>query len=259
MTRTARWTALAALVLLAGCQKTTPQDATAAAPAATAAATAPADAKEDLFIGVTPAAGEAPASITPIVRFQSIDATKEFLERTLGQSKYETPDSAQYELAGCNVNVGFADNKAVTSISIDLKPGCSFDASELARSDQPVIVNGPMAFARFEELFGSARYTSPCLTMCGNAFDPYVAAVVPGYSANGGVDVSAQSLFIEDAAGEAMNAWREQLKAKLGEDYVIETKFNCEDTHNDIPRAAFAQVPVETLQFGRDLADGNCR
>lgn len=261
MTRTTRWTALAALVLLAGCQRQTPQDATAAAPAApaaTGAATAPADAKEDLFIGVTPAAGEAAASITPIVRLESIDATKEFIERTLGQSTYETPDTAQYEVAGCSVSVVFAPNRAVRSVSIALKPGCKFDASELARSDQPVIVSGPMPFSQFEAQFGQARYSSPCLTLCGNAFEPYVTAVVPGYSANGGIDIGAQVLFVEDAAMEAKSAWQEQLMTKVGEDYVFETRFNCEDTHNDIPRAAFAQVPVESLQFGRDLAEASC-
>lgn len=261
MTRTTRWTALATLVLLAACQQQAPEAPAAAAPAPadpTEAAPATSAPPADLMARGTPAAAESADSITRIVNLQSIDATKEFLERTLGQSKYETPDTAQYVVAGCNINLVFAENKAVSSVSIDLTKGCRFDASGLTQSEKPVMVDGPMTFAQFEDTFGQARYTSPCLTMCGNAFDPYVAAVVPGYSANRGIDVAGVSVFVADAVSDASNVWQTKLTEKAGEDYVIDTKFNCEDTHNDIPRAAFAKAPVETLQFGRDLNEASC-
>ncbi|MFD0740538.1 hypothetical protein ACFQZQ_14740 [Lysobacter koreensis] len=259
MTLTTRWTAVAAFTLLAGCQM--PAADTVAAPAAPAPhANVPQAGVAPPAAPVTTAAAAAPtpASISAIVNLRSIDATKEFLERTLGASTYETPETAKYLAGGCNVEVSYAANKAVTNVSIDLTPGCRFDAAALVGSQAPVMVDGSLTFAAFEQLFGNARYTSPCLSLCGNAYDPYVDAVVPGSRANLVVDVAARALFVDDAVIAASNAWEAQLKAKAGEDYVVETRFNCDRTHEAIARAAFATVKVETLQFGRELGSNDC-
>lgn len=187
----------------------------------------------------------------------SIGATKEFLERSLGQSTYETPDEARYEVEGCEVSLSMAD-RAVTAVTVELAPTCQFDVAGLIGSESPVVVRGALTFARFEQLFGQAGYTSPCLSLCGNAYDPYVDAVVPGSRANGVVDIAANALFVSDEVLDAASVWREQLTAKAGEEYVTGTRFNCERTHNDIARSAFAAAQVDRIQFGRSLGTDDC-
>lgn len=255
MIRTTRFAAIAiAAITLAACQQQAPATVTepAAAPAVQSDATpAPASAP------TVEAAAEG-QGISRIVAIESIGATKEFLERTLGQSTYETPQEARYTASGCDVSVSFGEDKAVSQISIALKPGCRFDASKLANLDAPLVIDGPLTFAQFEKLFGQAHYTSPCLTLCGNAYDPYVDAVVGGVRANGMIDVSAHAIFVEDPVLEAVGQWRDKLQTTKGEDYVMNTKFNCERDQDAIPSAAFANVQVEAFQFGREIGSSDC-
>ena len=237
MTRFLRRPALAAiLVLLASCQAPAVGDV---APGAIAAGT-----------DVDPGGG-----ISRLLSIGSIGTTKAFLERTLGESTYETPDSASYMLDGCGVELTFGDG-AVTAISVTLAPGCRFDAAGLV--GETAMIDGPVSFARFEEIFGSARYTSPCLSLCGNAYDPFVDAVVQGYRANGFTDIAAHAAFVTDPALDAASTWADQLTARAGEDFVFDTKFNCSNAHDDIARAAFADVPVQSITFGAGLGTFDC-
>lgn len=196
----------------------------------------------------------APAhDISPVVRLSSIGATKAFLERVIGQSAYETPDEARYTVGECDVTLGLDERAAVTSVSVRLKPGCAFDASGIAPSERPVRISGALTFAAFERLFGPARYSSPCLRDCGNAYDPFVDATLAGSRANGFIDVSASAIFAAGPVLDAANVWEEQLIARAGEAYVDATRFNCDPTYEAIPRAAFRAVEVESIAFWRDL------
>lgn len=251
-------TLVAFFLLLAACQKAQETPAAADAPAAATAAEAAAAAaapSEAAPTAVEPAEGE---GISKLVALSTIGATKEFAERTLGESTYETPQDAQYMAGGCDVTLNFADDKSISKVSIALKKGCRFDAAQLAGLETPLLVDGPITFAQFEKLFGDAHYTSPCLRHCGNAYDPYVDAVIGGTRANGVIDVAAHAVFVSDSVLEASNAWEEKLMAKTGEEYVDSTKFNCESAHDDIPRAAFAASNVEAIEFGRELGSSDC-
>lgn len=243
-------TAICAGLLLAGCQKQAPSEAEPAAVTA-----APVEAPE---AGAEPEAKAGAAGLGDVLQARSIGATKAFVERSLGQSTYETEAEANYQVEGCEVTVGLA-GISVTSVSIALAPGCRFDVAGLVHSPQPVMVDGAISFAQFETIFGQARYTSPCLTLCGNAYDPYLDAVVTGSRADGFVDIAAHVLFVDDAVLDAKFLWQEQLTAQAGEDYVMSTRFNCDASHDDIARTAFADVTVEKIQFGTDLGTRDCQ
>lgn len=253
MPRHVRFLFFSLALVAAGCQR--PAEApSAAAPARAQAAQRPV-AQAAGKGGTTRAAGQ---DISPVVRLSSIGATKAFLERVLGQSAYETPDEARYTVGACDVTLGLDERAAVTSVSIELKPGCAFDASWIAGSERAVRIDGPLTFAAFERLFGPARYSSPCLHDCGNAYDSFVDAAVPGSRANGFVDISAHAIFAAGPTLDAANLWREQLIARAGEAYVDRTRFNCDATYEAIPRAAFRAVEVDSIEFGRDLGS-DCR
>ena len=115
-----------------------------------------------------------------------------------------------------------------------------------------------MTFAQFETMFGDVHYTSPCIASCGNASDPFVDAVSFGSHANGFVDVAANGAFTSEEVLEAAGTWRERLEAAAGEEYVVYGTFNCERTHNELARAAFATAQVPRIRFGRDLGTRDC-
>lgn len=236
-------------LLLAGCQKPpAPEAGTVAAAEGPAAA----ESAEEKTQDNTRAGG-----ISRLLQANSIGATKAFVERTLGQSTYETEHEASYRVDGCEVTLGL-DGNSVGSVSIALAPGCRFDVAGLVDSPQPVVIDGTISFAQFEAVFGQARYTSPCLMLCGNAYDPYLDAVVQGSRADGFIDIAAHVLFVDDAVLDATTRWQEQLTAMAGEDYVMSTKFNCDASHDSIARAAFATVPVEKITFGSGLGTWDC-
>ena len=245
--------AAAAIALMAGCQQADPSDTAAAAPAQAESNPQAAAAQR----AAEPVQQATAPNLSAIIRVDTIGATKAFVERTLGQSTYETEQEANYQIDGCAVSLSLAGN-SVNAVSIALAPGCRFDMSGLVGSEQPVPVEGPITFARFETLFGQARYTAPCLTLCGNAYDPYLDAVVGGSHANGFVDIAAHVLFVEDGALDAAAAWREQLTAVAGEDFVTSTGFNCDPRHDGIARQAFSTANVEMLRFGRELGTWDC-
>ncbi|WP_036142022.1 hypothetical protein [Lysobacter sp. HA18] len=240
--------AAAALSLCAaGCQNDAAPAGTATAPARAEQAKAPTPAAVPAPSNDAPA-GAGQRNIDRIIARDSIGTTKEFLERSLGQSTYETPDSAEYTVDGCDVTLTIK-NRAVESISVRLKPACHFDARDLLATSDPVQIAGGMTFAQLDKLFAELHYVSPCLTLCGNAYDPYVDAVIVGYPANGYIDVSGHATFLGDVL-DAATVWEDELAKVEDETYIENTKFNCDKTHNDIPRAAFAKVAVESLQFG---------
>jgi hypothetical protein len=240
----------AAILLFTTCQQSVDAFASSPVPPADASSDSAPDPSREASTGDHP-------DISRIVSPRSIGSSRDFLERTLGQPVDETPETAYYAAGGCDVTVDFAEDGAVSAVSVALEDGCRFDASGLAPGTS-IRVDGALSFARFEQAFGNARYSSPCLASCGNAFDSYVDAVVPGNGATGTVDIGAQTLFVVEDAVEASGVWQEQLTAENDEDFVIDTTFNCEEGHDRIPRVAFAQVRVERLRFGRNLGTTDC-
>lgn len=201
----------------------------------------------------------APSSkLSQLLRLQSIGTTKEFLERTIGPSTSETEADAQYTVEGCPVTLAL-NGKTVTSVDVTLAKGCHPDLAGILGQQAPMPVGDSLTFAQFEKAGGEAQYHSPCIEMCGNAFDPYVDAIISGSHANGFNDVIARATFVPDDAINASEQWAEQLKAAAGEDFVTDAKFNCDSSHNGIPRKLFAGVKVQDILFGTVAPDSSCQ
>ena len=200
----------------------------------------------------------APSSkLSQLLRLQSIGTTKEFLERTIGPSTSETEGDAHSKVDGCPVTLAL-NGKTVTSVDVTLAKGCHPDLAGLLGQQAPMPVGDSLTFAQFEKEAGEAQYHSPCIEMCGNAFDPYADAIISGSHANGFNDVIARATFVQDDAVNASEQWAERLKAAAGEDFVTDAKFNCDSSHDDIPRKLFAGVKVQEIIFGAVAADSNC-
>lgn len=189
------------------------------------------------------------AKIDKVADLEMIGTTIEFFERTAGDPVRATEWMNNYEVDGCPVTVGLA-GRSVDTISIDLIPGCKLDFAGIAGGREPIPVDGPLTFGEFEQIAGHAEFKSPCLSGCGNAYDPYVEAIAVGSRADNFRVVVARTQFIGDAAISASRRWQEAITARAGEDYVMNTRFNCEPTFDPEARVAFADVAVESITFG---------
>lgn len=215
---------------------------------------------EDNARSAVSSSSPAPSASTELTRLlqpQSIGTTKEFLERKIGPSVSETETSAEYVVDGCHVTLGL-DGRTVRSVGVLLEKGCRADIAGFVGQSGSVPVDDTLTFAQFEKLAGTAEYHSPCIDMCGNAMDPYVDAIIPGYHANGFNDLVARTAFVDDAATNASMKWAEQLKSATSEDFVINAQFNCDSSHDDIPRKLFADIKVHEIVFGSGLDDSSC-
>ncbi|KAG1445153.1 hypothetical protein G6F57_017648 [Rhizopus arrhizus] len=60
-------------------------------------------------------------------------------------------------------------------------------------------------------------------------------------------------------AADAADQWEAHMKKAAGNDYVINTKFNCETRFDDVAEAAFKDVPVNAITIGYGLPTERCR
>jgi hypothetical protein len=185
--------------------------------------------------------------IERIASLGNIGRRIDIFERVAGPPSDATARSAMYEVDGCPVSVDIVDG-AVGGISISLTPTCKVDLKGVF--DVSFVATHKLTYAEFEGVAGAADYTAPCLSSCGNAYDPFVQAVVTGPHANGYNDVVATTWIVDEPAIAAFNTWRNELVARTNEAYVFETKFNCDRSHNAVGRRVFANIAVEAIYFG---------
>lgn len=94
--------------------------------------------------------------------------------------------------------------------------------------------------------------------MCGNAADPSVYAHWEGPHAVDFREVLLEVVLVSDAAIDAADQWQSQMRKAEGDDYVMETRFNCDQKYAAIAQKAFEQVPVTAVTIGSELKAPGC-
>ncbi|MGX1803314.1 hypothetical protein ACWIDJ_13405, partial [Brevundimonas naejangsanensis] len=87
-----------------------------------------------------------------------------------------------------------------------------------------------------------------CLTLCGNAADPWVYLESPGPRAFPGIRASA--VMVSDATIDASFRIRDAIKAAKGEDYVIATTFNCSADFDQLAIRELKTVRIDEIEVG---------
>lgn len=81
----------------------------------------------------------------------------------------------QFRTDGCDITlVSDEADKVIESVEIDIAPSCNLSLKSVLNvsEGQPDIKLGDLTFGGFEPLLDS-RYYADCLTLCGNAADPW--------------------------------------------------------------------------------------
>lgn len=201
-----------------------------------------------------------------IFNSEMIGANLPYLEKITGPAKntfsYEKNQKTNtYKVESCEVTVRVS-NGTVQSLGLkNLSKKCTFDLNNFVPNvgggKLPPLHN--MTFGQFDIFTGNGKYTADCLMSCGNAADPVAYENWQASRADGGFDIELGVVLASDSAIDASNKWRNAMLKDEGEDWIIDTKFNCSNKYNSIAQKAFKNVKITSATIGFGLTVNECK
>lgn len=214
----------------------------AAKPAEAAVTVAEADATE--AVSDTAAAPQAAAGGVLMDAMMGVQVA--YLESKLGPARNVSGDERTYEIGGCRVRVHTDDNE-VTGYIVPMTQPCSAQAmAALKAFDLPQKLN--LTMGEFAASRDNTRFKADCLTLCGNAADPWVYLESEGLRSMPGI--RAWAVLVGDATIDASFRIRDAIKAKMGEDYVVDAGFNCTTEFNALAQRELKDVRIDEIEVG---------
>ncbi|MEN5177209.1 hypothetical protein [Brevundimonas diminuta] len=202
--------------------------------------TAPAEAPTAAASEAAPVAGGAPT----IDQMMGVQVA--YLESKLGPARTVQDKERTYEIGDCTVRVS-ADGGEVVGYAVPMTPACSTQAlAALKDYDLPQKID--LTMGEFAAARGNVDFKADCLTLCGNAADPWVHLESPGPRAFPGIRASA--VMVSDATIDASFRIRDAIKAAKGEDYVIDTTFNCSADFDQLAIRELKTVRIDEIEVG---------
>ncbi len=194
----------------------------------------------------TPAPAAAPAASGAPMIAQMMGVQVAYLESKLGPARTVQDKERTYEIGGCTVRVS-ADGGEVVGYAVPMTPVCSTQAlAALKDYDLPQKID--LTMGEFAAARGNVDFKADCLTLCGNAADPWVYLESPGPRAFPGIRASA--VMVSDATIDASFRIRDAIKAAKGEDYVIDTTFNCSADFDQLAIRELKTVRIDEIEVG---------
>lgn len=195
-----------------------------------------------------PATGTEPSSANGFSLVDAMGVQVAYVESRLGPARTVNGPYREYEIGGCTVRLR-ADGDAVLGYAIPVSEACAAQLTPVLQ-DYDLPTATPLTFGQFAAARGNARFKADCLTMCGNATDPWVYLESEGPRVSPGI--RAASPQVESRAIDAAFRIRDQVREGRGETYLVETRFNCDSHFNAGAIAELDNVIVEEIEVGYD-------
>lgn len=160
-----------------------------------------------------------------------------------------------YKVDGCDVTV-HARGTTVSALGLRLTRICTFDPTKFF--SQPVPSANQLTFGQFARIAGANRFSADCLSGCGNAFDPSVYLHWEGPRALGFMQFRLQAELVNGPALDASNRWQEAMESREGDEYVLNTTFNCDGKYNTTAARFFHDVKLTHVFVGTGLEPEGC-
>lgn len=194
----------------------------------------------------TPAPAAAPAASGAPTIDQMMGVQVAYLESKLGPARTVQDKQRTYEIGGCTVRVS-ADGGEVVGYAVPMTPACSTQAlAALKDYDLPQKID--LTMGEFAAARGNADFKADCLTLCGNAANPWLYLESAGPRVSPGVRASA--VMVSDPTIDAAFRIRDAIKAANGEDYVIDTTFNCSAEFDQMAVRELKTVRIDEIEVG---------
>lgn len=179
-----------------------------------------------------------------------------YLEKNVGPAWKVQGNDRLYKIGACVLTLTTHKGQ-VTAMTMDVSAQCNPNLQAFVGSAQPVKAF-PQTFGSLQKFMGDGEYAADCLELCGNAADPNLYMISRGYHANNFIDVQFTSVLVDNASIDASMAWADALKKQHGEDYVVDTKFNCDASKDAQAIRYLASAKVTQVTVGRDLDPTRC-
>lgn len=187
-----------------------------------------------------------------------LNTNQRYLESVIGIPLSSYGNQHEFKVQGCDITATIDDDN-VSALHMRLSDKCRPDLRTFIGGYAPPPNRMLTAGALVEASGGGMlKYSADCLTLCGNAYDPSVYAHWSGPRAVGFIDVVMEVTLVGDDAINASNAWKEHMTQAMGEDYVLDTRFNC-DNHFDVAaNNIFKNIEVTGITIGHGLETPDC-
>lgn len=171
----------------------------------------------------------------------------------LGVSKESGYLKHEYTVNGCPLEVEVKDDasKTIVALSIEVSPKCQTAQLSDVLGAKKLPPLSTLTFGQLDALLGPARYMADCLTLCGNAYNPAVAARWGSFSA--------EVLLVDGPAIDASMNWERAINSKYSEDYVVDNLFNCTKEFDEVAAREFKNVKVTKLTLRNPSIARECQ
>ena len=188
---------------------------------------------------------------------EMLGANQRYLESVIGIPQSSYGNQHEFQVQGCDITATINDGK-VSALHMKLSNSCRPDLRTFIGDYAPP-PSLPLTVGSMEAAgLGSLRYSADCLTSCGNAYDPSVYAHWSGPRAAGFLEVMLEVTLVESDAIAAAGAWRDHMIQAVNEDYVLETRFNCDNRFNVVANEMFKRIKVTGITIGHGLKAPGC-
>lgn len=194
------------------------------------------------------------ATVKEVFNGAMLGTDQRYFESVAGVPRESFGNDHVFRVQNCQVTATMGNGK-VSALRLALANGCEADLTSFIGEDAPKAgqVITPGVFGRGQ------HYSADCLTQCGNAADPSAYALWVAPRSAGSLEVLLEMVLVSGKAAEAADQWEQHMKKAAGEDYVLNTKFNCETRFDSVAEAAFKDVPVTAVTIGHALPTQPCR
>jgi hypothetical protein len=205
-----------------------------------------------LCVGSADDGSAASVKLQQVSQADTIGAQIPYLEGMIGPAWKVSGVQRLYKVDGCIVGVG-THGAEIRNLSLsNLSPNCQFGLSSFVGDFAPHQLLG-MTFGDFENSAGQGRFESWCIYLCGNATDPVVYDRWAGPHAVNFLEIQLEVVLVDKAAIDASMAWADLMRRQSGDNYVVNTKFNCDATYDAAAHQLFSNVPITGITVGYDL------
>lgn len=197
------------------------------------------------------------ATVAEVFNGEMLGTNQRYFESVAGIPRQSFGNDHTFKVQGCTI-IATIESDSVTKLKLDIGRTCQADLTTFIDSFAPA-PGKPLTFGSFDAASGGGLvYSADCLSLCGNAYDPSVYAHWEGPRALGFMEVLLEVKLTSDQAINAADQWQAHMVKAKGEDFVSETRFNCDPQFSAQANAAFEKVQVTSVTVGTGLISKEC-
>ncbi|MFV9473177.1 hypothetical protein ACM5Q9_01965 [Advenella sp. RU8] len=193
------------------------------------------------------------ATVAEVFNGEMLGTNQRYFESIAGIPRESYDNVHEFRVQGCEIQATVSDER-IAQLRLEITPTCKADLTSFIGNYAPA-PDQTLTLGAFD--IGTTYYAD-CLDMCGNAFDPSLYALWRGPRAVRDLEVLLEARITSDKAMDAADIWQQHMEKVMGREWVLETRFNCDNRFNDVAEKVLRDVPVTGVTLGYGLSAPGC-